>query len=130
MNLYFKCQNCKIENRFQSDSTTRVEFAMKNGKTKQLNCNSCHKISTYHINQCYAKESKTLALLSGLIFLFGTIIGVYIIIEMIIKLKTTVGIILVAFGLLIPVWVYAIIRKEDRRRVVTFNRSYLNHSTK
>ena len=126
MNLYFKCQYCKIENRFKSDSVTRVEFAMKNGKTKQLSCNSCHKTSTYHINQCYTKESKSLVIFSGLIFLLGSIVGVYILIEMIIDLKTTIGIAVVASGLLIPIWIYTIIKKEDRRRVITFNRSYLS----
>lgn len=99
---------------------------MQNGKTKELKCDNCNRIENFKVNKLYAKESKILSILAGTIFFIGTAIGLLIVMDMISDMKTVIGIAVVACGLLVPGWVYNIIVKEDRRRVITFNHTYVN----
>lgn len=101
---------------------------MENGKRKELKCRKCNQTTRFWINQFYAKESKFLGVFSGLILLLGFVIGIYIIWNMIRELKTIIGIVVVAAGLLAPIWIYTIIKQEDRRRVKTFNQTYVKES--
>ena len=126
MRVYFKCPNCNYENPFKTDASTRIEFAMKNKKTKEINCRSCKQNFTLIVNKIYAKESKLVSILSGFIFFVGTIIGLYFVMKMISEMKTVIGIFIVACGLLIPVWLFGILNKEERNRVKAFNQTYVS----
>lgn len=98
---------------------------MEGSKIKETNCKNCNKKSTLNVNKVYAKESKLILILSGVIFLVGTFIGLYFMMKMISEMKTVIGIFIIASGLLIPVWVYNIFTKEDRNRVKAFNQTYI-----
>ncbi|MFC2110576.1 hypothetical protein ACFLRU_06730 [Bacteroidota bacterium] len=79
-----------------------------------------------NVNKFYAKESKLISILAGIIFLLGTFIGIYFVMQMISEMKTVMGIYIIATGLLIPVWIYGILNREDLNRVRTFNQTYVS----
>ena len=112
----------------KTNAETRIEFAMENGKTKKVDCDKCDLNFNLESNKFYAKESKLTSILSGIIFLVGTMVGLYFVMQMISEMKTIFGIFIVACGLLIPVWVYGILNKEDRIRVRTFNQTYVSEN--
>jgi SNF family Na+-dependent transporter len=99
---------------------------MENGKTLKTDCKNCNQKSTLNVNKFYAKESKLISILAGIIFIVGTFIGLYFVMQMISEMKTVMGIFVVACGLLIPVWIFGILSKEDRNRVKTFNQTYVS----
>jgi len=99
---------------------------MENGKTKKIDCVNCNQKNILNANRFYAKESKLISILSGVIFLIGTAIGLYFVIQMITEMKTVMGIFIVACGLLIPVWIFGILNKEEQNRVRTFNQTYVS----
>jgi hypothetical protein len=109
----------------KTDAGTRIEFAMENGKTKKVDCAKCHLNFNLEPNKFYAKESKLISILSGIIFLVGTFVGLYFVLQMISEMNTIIGIFTVASGLLIPVWIFGILNKEERNRVKTFNQTYV-----
>src|SRR5690554_7838659 len=90
---------------------------MENGKIRKTDCENCNQKSTLNVNKFYAKESKLISILAGIIFLVGTFIGLYFVMQMISEMKTVIGIFTVACGLLIPVWIYEIGRASCRERV-------------
>lgn len=99
---------------------------MENGKIRETDCKNCNQKSSLNVNKFYAKESKLISILAGIIFLVGTFIGLYFVMQMISEMKTVIGIFAAACGLLIPVWFYGILNKEDRNRVKAFNQTYVS----
>lgn len=126
MNIYFKCQNCTQENRLKTNARTRVEFAMENGNLINSKCSFCGLENILKVNRLYAKKSKSILIISSIIFLIGSAIGVYYVIKMIFEMKTVIGIAIIASGLLLPIWIYNILNQEERSRVNSFNRTYVN----
>lgn len=126
MRIYSKCPNCSHENRFKTNAGTRIEFAMEVGKTKTFSCVKCNKKNTLNANKFYAKESRLISIISGLIFLFGSAVGLYFVMKMISEMKTVMGIFIIATGLLIPVWIYGVLNREELNRVRTFNQTYVS----
>ncbi|MDN3725557.1 hypothetical protein QRD02_14320 [Aequorivita sp. SDUM287046] len=124
MRVYYKCPKCNHENRVKTDAGTRIEFAMENGKAKKVECEKCYLNFNLEPNKFYAKESKLISILSGIIFFVGTMVGLYFVMQMISEMKTIIGIFTVACGLLIPVWIFGVLNKEERNRVKTFNQTY------
>lgn len=112
----------------KTDAGTRIEFAMENGKTKKVDCEKCHLNFNLEPNKFYAKESKLISIISGIIFFVGTMVGLYFVMQMISEMKTIFGIFIIACGLLIPVWIYGIFNKEERIRVRTFNQTYVSEN--
>jgi len=99
---------------------------MEVGNTKKFYCVKCNKENTLNLNKFYAKESKLILIISGLIFLFGTAVGIYFVMKMISEMKTVIGIFIIATGLIIPVWIYGILNSEDLKRVRAFNQTYVS----
>ncbi|HNP66430.1 MAG TPA: hypothetical protein PKH16_00870 [Aequorivita sp.] len=127
MKLYLKCPNCKYENSFKSNASTRVEFVMvKNKKTIEINCVGCNKKISASVNKIYAKESKSAFLIAGIIFMIGSILILIIWSKILSNSKNAMGLYAVALLLLVPVWIYIIIQKQERIRVSTFNHTYVN----
>ncbi|MFI0431233.1 hypothetical protein [Mariniflexile sp. HMF6888] len=98
---------------------------MEKGNTYTAKCLTCNSTNTYQINDIYAKASRPLSIIAGLIFIIGTLFGLFAIAIMFVEQKTVIGIFVVGCGLLIPVWIFSTIKKEDRLRVKTFNHSYV-----
>jgi len=93
----------------------------------RFECPSCGKVNAIHVNKIYTKSSKSIFILSILVFLIGIGFGGYYLMNQILEMKTVVGIVVVASILLAPSWVYSILQKEDRLRVNSFNRSYVKY---
>lgn len=129
MKVYVKCRNCKKEIKHSTSSSTRVEFAMKEGENKILNCNNCAKKEEYHVDDLYTKESKIAHIIAGLVLLIGTPLTFFIINPIFTGSRNHYVIYIVGSFLLVPVIVYGIISKEDQTRVSSFNRRKLKGRT-
>ncbi len=127
MRLFLKCPHCKFENTFKSQVTSRIEYAMKhNTKIKKLNCENCNKNLEIPLNKIYAKESKHTYLFAGIIFLIGSVLVLIFWAKILSSSKSPMGLYALALILLVPVWIYVIIKKQERIRVSTFNYAYLS----
>ncbi|TXD74735.1 hypothetical protein [Aequorivita antarctica] len=116
-----------MENTFKSQATSRIEYAMRyNTKIKKQNCDNCNKNIEIPLNKIYAKESKLTYLSAGIIFLIGSVLVLIFWIKILSSSNTAMGLYAVALILLVPVWVYVIIKKQDRIRVSTFNHTYVS----
>ena len=122
MKVYGKCQNCSNEIGYSTSVNTRVEFAMKEGDFKELKCLECNTISEVNVDLLYAKQSKTAQIGAGLIFLIGTPLA-FLIASSVFTGTTNHYVIYIVGGfLLVPVYIYIIINKQDQTRVSDFNR--------
>lgn len=125
MRIYCKCPACAVEYPSETNAKTRVEYAKKQGNAVRFECPSCGKVNAIHVNKIYTKSSKSIFILSILVFLIGIGFGGYYLMNQILEMKTVVGIVAIASLLIVPSWVYSILQKEDRLRVNSFNRSYV-----
>ncbi len=119
MKIYGNCKSCKAE--ISTEATTRVEFAMRDGETKKINCKNCGSNRQFHVDELYAKESKTPVLLTGITFTATLLITLYFL------FFTKSDYIYFAFGF--PIIVYVILSKQDRLRVTAFNKRKLKGIT-
>jgi hypothetical protein len=125
MKVYGKCSHCKTENPYTTDAHTRVEFAMQDGDHKTLHCKNCETNTEYHVNKLYAKPSKIAQLIGGLILLIGTPLLFFVVSPIFSGSRSNYVIYIVGGFLLVPVFAYIIINKQDQTRVSDFNRRKL-----
>lgn len=127
LKLYLKCSSCKHENSLKSSATTRIEYVMlEKNKTIDIDCAKCNKRTSASVNKIYAKESKLAYFIAGIIFLIGSLLVLIFWSKILSGSKSVMGLYAVALILLAPVWIYIIIKKEDRIRVGTFNHTYVS----
>jgi len=98
---------------------------MEHGNKMDLKCSNCSRTHTVRINKIYTKTDKTLFLTSGLILFLGTGIILYFFREIILNYEMSMGTYIAASTLLIPIWIYIILRKKDSLRIKTFNQTYV-----
>ncbi|MFC4722787.1 hypothetical protein ACFO5O_10670 [Geojedonia litorea] len=110
---------------YSTNANTRVEFAMQDGENKTLTCKNCGIKIEFIVDELYAKESKIAQIGAGLIFLIGTPIMLLFVSPIFSESRAHYVIYVVSGFLLIPVIVYGVIKKQDRDRVNSFNRSKL-----
>lgn len=120
MKVYGKCKSCSNEIAYRTDAHTRVEFAMQDGETKNLNCKNCGTNTEFHVDQLYANPSKRAQLIAGLTFLLG--IPLILILINVIYYNSEYYII---GGFFIPFVVFIILNRQDQTRVSDFNRRKL-----
>ncbi|MBP2833050.1 hypothetical protein J8281_12710 [Aquimarina sp. U1-2] len=125
MKVYGKCKNCETENKYSTNANTRVEFAMQDGETKTLNCKDCGTDTKYHVDQLYAKQSKVAQLIAGLILFIGTPLMFFGINPIFTGSRNHYVIYIIGGFLLVPIFAYAVINKQDQTRVSDFNRRTL-----
>ncbi|MFK7813045.1 MAG: hypothetical protein AB8B59_11160 [Maribacter sp.] len=122
MRVFSSCKNCKSKISITTEYSTRVDFAMMEGKFKELTCSNCKSKNSIHVNDLYAIESKRIYLIAGIIFLIGSIFTIYI---MTVVLSTGPGhyTVLIAGGvMLIPGIISIVINRQEYQRVSGFNR--------
>ncbi|SDY08451.1 hypothetical protein SAMN05444411_1214 [Lutibacter oricola] len=124
MKVFGKCQNCKNEISVSVNYGTRLEIAMYEGETKSNYCKNCNKKNEFHINDLRAKESKFSLIISGLIFLIGTPLTIYLLFDYLIIPHNPYIALIIAGFIAVPMTIYGIIRKQDMIRVRAFNRAY------
>ena len=121
MKVYGKCQSCSNEAFYRTDANTRVEFAMKDGERKTINCRNCGTSTDFHVDELYAKHSKMPYLMVGLAALTVIFIALYYL------FFSDRGYIVFAFGL--PVIFYIVLTKQEQTRVSNFNKRKLKGRT-
>lgn len=125
MKVYGKCSKCKNEIAYKTDANTRVEFAMKDGEIKKLNCKNCGTNKEFHVDELFAKHSKIAQLSAGLIFLVGTPLVFFHVNPVFTGSRNHYVIYIIAGFLLVPVFAFAVINKQDQTRVSDFNKRKL-----
>jgi len=125
MKVYGICNKCKNEIAYKINAKTRVEFAMKEGEIKKLDCKNCGGNTEIHVDQLIAKHSKIAQLSAGLIFLIGTPLVFFLVDPVLTGSRNHYVIYIVAGFLLIPVFAFAVINKQDQTRVSDFNKRKL-----
>lgn len=121
MKVYGKCKSCGYEMGCKTDAHTRVEFAMKDGETKTLNCKNCGTNTKFHVDELYAKPSNMPIITVGLIFMAAMILLVYQL------FFPENNFIIILVGL--PIGIYLTLKKQDQTRVSNFNKRKLKGRT-
>ncbi len=121
MKVYGKCKNCKNEIGYRTNANTRVEFAMQDGEIKKLNCKNCGTNFEFHVDELYANHSKIAQIGAGLIFLIGTPLIFFLVNPIFTDSRNHYVIYVVGGFLLIPIFAYAVINRQDQTRVSDFN---------
>ncbi|MCF1191804.1 hypothetical protein LRR18_09415 [Mangrovimonas sp. AS39] len=125
MKVFGKCQSCQSEIPFITQAYTRVEFAMRIGEFVTLKCKSCKTETKFHVDELFANPSKLAQISSGLVLLIGTPL-IFLVVNPFLKTGTSHYLIYSVGGfLLIPVFIYAILNRQDQNRVSNFNRRKL-----
>lgn len=119
MKVFGKCKGCQEEVSFATQAYTRVEFAMKDGDHKTLNCKNCGTNTKFHVDELYAKHSP-MALFVGLsTFLICIAITLYSYTMVSVSHRALSA--MIGGNLVLPMTVYLILKKQDERRVSSFN---------
>jgi hypothetical protein len=126
MILTTRCNNCNQEIKKWTWYTDRIELAKSEGEFIEQNCKSCDNKTKNHVDDFQATPSKFAHVIASLIFLIGTPIVLYLIWDVLWMLKRSYSILVVAGLVLVPITVYVLILKDDRRKVRSFN----NHKMK
>lgn len=121
MLLSVLCKNCKKEVRFKKKAGDRVKLEQLEGKELQHECHHCTTSHKYLINEIWANESKTIAIIAFLIFFLGTGLMVYFLKDYLLLPNNPYNILAVAEVLLIPSFVYVLLMNQERDRVRRFN---------
>ncbi|GAA5039323.1 hypothetical protein GCM10011506_38390 [Marivirga lumbricoides] len=124
MNLQAKCKNCNSFIYFRAPVSDRFELARKRGDKLNLKCNTCNADKVYNLNDVKAIESKLMAILALLLFIFGTI-GLFIFIWPYFFQTGNIYVITGLISLLtIPFLIYQSITSGDAERIRYFNAKY------
>ncbi|HPE83060.1 MAG TPA: hypothetical protein PLV43_05030 [Aequorivita sp.] len=95
-------------------------------KTIDIDCARCNNRISTSVNKIYAKESKLAYFIAGIIFLIGSILILIFWSKFLSNSKNAMGLYAVALLLLVPVWIYIIIQKQERIKVSSFNHTYVS----
>lgn len=124
MKVYGECSTCKTEISYSTYTTTRVEFAMREGEEIILECKSCNSKTKFHVDELYTKKSKIAQTVAIWIFIVGTPL-MALLINPTALLRANTQFLVVGGFLLVPVSVYMLLLNQDQTRVNSFNRSRL-----
>ena len=125
MKLFAICPKCKQEIDFKSKLKTRAEFALKEGETKSLICESCETENSFKVDELTAKKSNIALIVAGLLFLIGIPFVIYYLSHFVLKIGGLYATLTIVGFLLIPVIVYKMIQTNEKIRVNRFNFSKL-----
>lgn len=129
MKVFGICKSCKNEIGYRTDTNTRVEFAMRESETKILKCKNCGVDTEFHVDELYAKHSKSAQYGAGLIFLIGTPLMFFIFRLVFTGSRNHYVIYIVSGFLLVPIFIYAVMNRQDQTRVSDFNKRKLKGRT-
>ncbi len=121
MRLIVNCKHCRKEIRVRKSATDRGALAREEGDQIVLDCGTCSRKDSYHVNEVRAQESKIIAVVALLVFVFGTAIIMYELKAYFFLPNNPYNAISIGGILLIPVVVYGLLMKQERDRVSLFN---------
>lgn len=130
MTLYTYCENCKNEINLPFSDYSRTDIMKKKGDFIELSCKKCWHNDLYHLNKIKAKKSQLATIVSLVIFIVGTPLLFYYIGNFFFR-TTNINIIGLLFGFVaIPTVIYNLIQKEEKNKVINFNRIKIKDSDK
>ncbi len=103
-------------------ATDRVDLAKSKGEFIEQTCQSCETKDKYHVDSFSAQPNRIAQIIGLAVFIIGTPLILIFIWQPLLTLTWSYAILAIAALLLIPVTIYGIIQKEDRRKVSSFNR--------
>ena len=121
MKLYTNCHNCKKEIRFSIWTSDRVELSNSKGDKINLTCKHCGQKGLYHVNEIKATESKIGQIIALVIFIVGTPLTLLFVGDYIFQFNSVYGAAALGGLIGVPLIVYSIIDKDQRKRVRQFN---------
>lgn len=121
MNIYTECSICQYENKYKTNCSTRVQFVMKEGEFKMIECKKCGNLDNIFVDKFYTKRSKLAKKIAVLLFLTGISLTIYLTYRTL-QLSDSSGLVFI-FGVcfFIPSIAFIIINKQDKIRVRSFN---------
>ncbi|MEW7292886.1 hypothetical protein [Aquimarina sp. 2304DJ70-9] len=122
MKVYGQCKTCDTELEFRTKARTRVQFSMKEGKIKQIDCKKCKNTTELHINDVYTKKSNLTLIVAILIFVIGILITGYFTKNLIDSPQILDLAFVFGACLFIPFTAFQILKKQDQNRVRSFNK--------
>lgn len=121
MKLIVNCKDCQEKIILKNSATDRIELSKEIGNEFKLRCEGCLIEHKYHVNDVKAKESKLLAIIAFIIFVFGTGIIVYLLREYLFTPNNPYNVLAIGGIILIPSFVYVIFKKQERDDAKRFN---------
>lgn len=122
MKVYGRCKHCKNEINYKTKANTRIQFAMFEGETISLKCDTCKNNIHFEVDDLYAQHSTAMQITAGLIFFFGTFFILYFVFQLYLRQTGVLNIVILSSALLIPFTIYDKINEHDQKRVRAFNR--------
>ena len=121
MKLIVNCKNCQEKITLKNSVNDRAELSKEIGNEFKLKCKGCLIEHKYHMNDVKAKESRLLAIIAFLFFVFGTGIFVYLLREYLFMPNNPYNVLAIGGIILIPSFVYVIFKKQERDNTRRFN---------
>jgi hypothetical protein len=109
MKHYFKCTNCRSENKVKIYENDRGEYQMKKGEFANVTCDFCHLKTKIHINKIYASVNNLPIYI---------VAGVSFVIALVLLIISDKIIIITSVGTAAPILTYG----NEKSNVNTFNR--------
>lgn len=123
MKVYTRCSGCKSIVSFWTWESDRVGLKMSKGNSVDLTCKRCNFSGKYVIDDFKAKESKIAHLIALLVFFVGTPILLVLLWDKMFMTNYIYSIFILVIPIIIPSFIFGIIHRNDRLRVMSFNRS-------
>lgn len=121
MKLLINCKNCRNKIKLKNSVNDRAELARAKGNEFELKCKDCSREYRYHVNDVKAKESKLIALIAFMVFIFGTGIIGYLLSDYLFMPNNAYHFLAMGGLLLVPSIIYMGITKQERDNARRFN---------
>lgn len=122
MRIYVDCKMCDSPIPHWTWSSDRVEFEMEKGKEIELYCNKCNRTYQYKVGEFYARSNKIKLLIALLILLGGTPAVAFLVLKFVVRTSFS-GMERLLYLAVMPIGLYVMILREDKKRVRLFNES-------
>lgn len=123
MRLYTTCSNCDKETYFNSYYPTRGDLAKAKGNEFKMRCKKCEDKVDMHVNELKAQPSKSAQILAASILIIGTPLTFWLLWDV---MSSSAFWLICGGMILLPVVIFAILHKQERQRVSSFNRYKVN----
>jgi len=115
LKVFTICKKCSQEFSYNTEASTRIEFAMKEGESVKIHCPKCNYVREYTPNDFYAKHSKIAKIIALILLIVGTPLVIYW------GFFGLSNYIIIGGFLLIPFAAYQIIDIQEKQRIEAFN---------
>lgn len=118
MRLFVYCKHCNKKIRVKGNFATRWELYDKRGKYIELECRNCKQKTTYSVD-CVKTKVGIIGTIALLLLLPCIAVILWFLYPY--STKGIIPMFLLPLGILIPALIYAVILREQKRKVKMFN---------